>query len=179
MDRGRKVAAPFLIFDRIGPMNMLTNRIRNNHGLTLVEIMIAIVVILVAIIGAMGFRYYSALDARKADVKITAGRVGSMLLEGWIGTGGQSTYDPVAAYGTDMNISVSGTGPAVPAGFTKLDSYQIVINRANYYATLSYRDSTPTQAEELNIVISWLHWNQAGTVSSSDQSVKFTGYINN
>lgn len=160
-------------------MKMFSDSFRNNRGVTIVEIMVAIVVILVAIIGAMGFRYYSALDARKADVKITAGRIGSLLLEGWVGTGGQLTYDPVAEYGTDMNISVSATGPAVPTGFTKLDSFQIVADRANYYATLSYRDSTPTQAGELNIFVAWLHWYQAGTVSSSDQSVKFTGYVNN
>ncbi len=177
MDRGRK--APFFIFDRVGPMKIFIDRFRNNHGVTIVEIMVAIVIILVAVIGATGFRYYSALDARKADVKITAGRVGSLLLEGWIGTGGQLTYDPVAEYGTDMNISVSATGPAVPTGFTLLDRYQVVANRANYYATLSYKDSTPTQAGELNIFVAWLHWYQAGTVSSSDQSVKLTGYINN
>lgn len=177
MDRGRK--APFFVFDRVGLMKMFVDRFRNNHGVTIVEIMVAIVIILVAVIGASGFRYYSALDARKADVKITAGRVGSLLLEGWIGTGGQLTYDPVAEYGTDMNISVSATGPAVPTGFTLLDRYQVVANRANYYATLSYRDSTPTQAGELNIFVAWLHGYQAGTVSSSDQSVKLTGYVNN
>ncbi len=177
MNRGRK--APFFVYDRVGLMKMFVDRFRNNHGVTIVEIMVAIVIILVAVIGASGFRYYSALDARKADVKITAGRVGSLLLEGWIGTGGQLTYDPVAEYGTDMNISVSATGPAVPTGFTLLDTYQIVANRANYYATLSYRDSTPTQAGELNIFVAWLHSGQAGTVSSSDQSVKLTGYVNN
>jgi Tfp pilus assembly protein PilV len=177
MDRGRK--APFLIFDRVGPMKMFVDRFRNNHGVTIVEIMVAIVIILVAVIGATGFRYHSALDARKADVKITAGRIGSLLLEGWVGTGGQLTYDPVAEYGTDMNISTCATGPAVPTGFTKLDNYQVVANRANYYATLSYKDSTPTQAGELNIFVAWLHSGQAGTVSSSDQSVKLTGYVNN
>ena len=160
-------------------MKIFIDRFRNNHGVTIVEIMVAIVVILVAVIGASGFRYYSALDARKADVKITAGRVGSLLLEGWIGTGGQITYDPVVEYGTDMNISVSATGPAVPTGFTLLNSYQIVAGRANYYATLSYRDSTPTQAGELNIFVAWLHGYQAGTVSSSDPSVKLTSYVNN
>lgn len=160
-------------------MKIFVDRFRNNHGVTIVEIMVAIVIILVAVIGATGFRYHSALDARKADVKITAGRIGSLLLEGWVGTGGQLTYDPVAEYGTDMNISVSAAGPAVPTGFTKLDSFRIVANRANYYATLSYRGSTPTQAGQLNIFVAWLHGYQAGTVSSSDQSVKLTGYVNN
>ena len=160
-------------------MKIFVKRFINNRGVTIIEIMVAITIVLVAVIGAAGFRYYSALDARKADVKITAGRIGSLLLEGWVGIGGQPTYDPVAEYGTEMNISVNAAGPAVPTGFTLLNSYQIVINRANYYATLSYRDSTPTQAGELNIFVAWLHGYQAGTVSSSDPSVKFTGYVNN
>lgn len=61
-------------------------------GLTLVEVMVAIVVIMIAVIGAMGYQYHSALDARKADVQITAARLGSMLLYDWKGSGGYSGY---------------------------------------------------------------------------------------
>ena len=158
---------------------MLTQSYKKNSGLTLIEIMVAIVIILIAVIGAMRFRYYSALDVRKADVQITAGRLGSLLLDGWIGVGGIPIYDPVAEYATDINIALSATGPAVPTDFTKLNSYHIVTNRANYYATLSYKDSTPTQAGELNVDIAWLNRYQVGPVSASDRSVKFTGFVNN
>jgi type II secretory pathway pseudopilin PulG len=61
-------------------------------GLTLVEVMVAIVVVVIAVIGATGYQYHSVLDARKADVQITAARLSSMLLYDWKGSGGGSGY---------------------------------------------------------------------------------------
>ncbi len=43
-------------------------------------------------LGVSGFRYYTAMDARKADVQITAARLASLLLSGWKGVGGYSGY---------------------------------------------------------------------------------------
>ncbi len=61
-------------------------------GLTLVEVMVAIVIVVIAVIGATGYQYHSVLDARKADVQITAARLSSMLLYDWKGSGGGSGY---------------------------------------------------------------------------------------
>ncbi len=61
-------------------------------AVTLIEVMVAIVILSVTVLGTSGFRYYAAMDARKADVQITAARLASHLLNGWKGVGGYSAY---------------------------------------------------------------------------------------
>lgn len=67
---------------------------KNRWGLTLIEIMVAIVVIIVGVLGAVMYRYSSALHARRADVHAGAGRVALLILEGWKGAAGNPAYDP-------------------------------------------------------------------------------------
>jgi len=59
---------------------------------TLVEVMAAIIILTVAVLGAAAYRYFATLDVRKADVQITAARLASMLLDSWRGSGGHSGY---------------------------------------------------------------------------------------
>jgi len=155
---------------------MTVRHCRNTRGVTLVEVMAAVVFMSIAVLGAMGFRYYSASNARRADVKITASRLSLLLLESWKGAGAASSYDPVAEFGSELTISTSDTGPAVPTGFSALGSYHIVANRANYYATLSYKAATSTEPKTLNVCVAWLGNYQTGTVSGTDQSIKLTTY---
>ena len=61
-------------------------------GITLMEVMVTIVIITVVATGGMSYRYHSAANARKADVQITAARVGGLMLESWKGQGGFSGY---------------------------------------------------------------------------------------
>ena len=166
---------------------------RKNHGLTLIEIMVTIVIIAIGVIGAMAFRYYCALDARKADIHITAGRVGLLLLEGWKGTGGYVTGDPDAvafnpvghfgpSFGPSMDISDSN-----PAGWPPglidltgiLGSYRIFANRVNYYVTLSYQDVEAPADEPriLNVSVAWSRDNSPGGLDSSYKTVNLTTYV--
>ena len=89
------------------------------YGLTLIEVMIAIVIIIVAVLGSVLYRYHSALGARKADVNMTAARIGLLLLETWEGSGGGLDYNPVTIFNSQLTIS-NDSGPDFPSGFTKL-----------------------------------------------------------
>ena len=62
---------------------MAAKRNTRVKGLTLIEIMVAVLIIAVAVISAASFRYYCVLDAKKADVQVTAGRLAWALLESW------------------------------------------------------------------------------------------------
>jgi len=84
---------------------------KTRSGLTLIELMLAITVIVVGVLGAMMFRYGSALEARKADIQVGAGRVALLILEGWKGAIGSTTYNPKTDISLSGNISISGTGP--------------------------------------------------------------------
>jgi hypothetical protein len=142
----------------------------------LIEITVALVVILVAIIGAMAYRYYSILDARKARVHITGARVGSTLLENWKGTGGRSEpgdeFDPrYVGFGTNMVLAgSSAAGPICPSGFQQFGKYAVVVDGATYYAGLFYQDDLANDLRVLNVVVGWPHKYPSGGYTSTDQT---------
>lgn len=167
---------------------MFTKSKSRFRGVTLIEIIVAMTVIMVAILGAMGYRYYSVLHARKAKVQITAARVGSMLLENWKGTGGHSKPDDVfdpQVVGSESKLILVNSGAAgalVPVGFSPFGVYAVVADGANYYAALSYRDDNISELRELNVAVAWPDRYPTGPFSSSDlqaalQSVRLTSKV--
>ena len=148
---------------------------RCRRGFSLVDIMISIVVLLVALIGTSNFRYYTALDSQKAAAKITAARIGLMLCESWRGLGGTETYDPATYFGSALTITPSA-GPNKPEDFTLLGSYTVMLNGANYYITLSWKDVS-TGLRALNIVVAWAQRPQGqSSINDADKSFKLTTY---
>jgi hypothetical protein len=154
-------------------------------GLTLIEVMVAAAVIIVAIIGAMTFRYFCALDARKSSVQTTAGRLGQLLLEGWSGLGGRAVTDPYnifnpASFSTAASelLVVADVGPSVPDGFNSFGSFRVTADGAYYYATLSYQDDAANGLRILNVSVAWPEKYPVGAFSSDDRAVNFTTKIN-
>jgi len=154
---------------------------RHPRGMTLIEILIATVVVLVVVTGIMAYRYYSALDAKKAEVRAMAARVSLLLLEGWKGTGGAIDYDPEFAFASEFPISVSVFGPEIPADysgtvFNLLGTYEIILENVYYYTTMAYLDETLTEPQTLNICTAWRHDYQQGSISDTDKSIRLTTY---
>jgi len=159
-------------------------RTNNKTGFTLIEVMVAMVVIIIGVMGAMGFRYYCVLDAKKADVQITAARIATLLLEDWKGMGG-SAYVPNTSLpsSSGLTVAASATGPAAafPSSILNNTSYHIVCNVdassiIHYYVTLS---SAATLPRTLNVSISWRSNYNAGTLSTTDRTnrvISFTTY---
>jgi hypothetical protein len=150
-------------------------RRQRRSGFSIVGIMIAITILVAALIGTSNFRYYSALDAKKAAAKITASRIGLMLCENWRGLGGTETYDPAAYLSSDVTITAS-SGPAPPSDFTLLGSYTVTANDANFYITLSWKDVS-TGLRALNIIVAWAQRQQGqSTLKDVDKTFTFTTY---
>ena len=147
---------------------------RKPAGLTLVEIMISLVVILVIVVGAMKFRYSAVLDAREADARITASRLGAMLLNAWVARVGSTSYDIVAEFNPGIPIELSTSGPDVPTGFTELNKYHITCDNVHYYATLSHQPTSSGQAGKVTITLNWFNDYGLWDESAVKQSVKMT-----
>jgi len=157
---------------------MGAKRLKSRTGITLIEVMAAIVIITIAVLGASGYRYYSALDARKAFVQSTAARVALLLSENWRGRGYDriDSYDPPAYLSSDMKIAVSSVGPDYPSGFTSLGRYEIVVNDARYWAALSYRDDA-TDLRTLNTVVAWAQRPTSSDGITLDKTFKLTTFV--
>ena len=154
-------------------------------GLTLIEVMVAVTVIIVAIIGSLTFRYFCALDARKSSVQTTAGRLGQLLLEGWSGLGGRAISDSYNIFNpaslsnaASELVIISDVGPSVPSGFNSFGSYRVTADGAYYYATLSYQDDAANGLRVLNVSVAWPEKYPVGAFSGDDRSVNFTTKVN-
>ena len=120
------------------------------RGISIIEIMIFIAVLTIAVIGTSGYRYFAAMDIRRSDNEITAGRIAMHLCESWKGIGGgDSAYNPI----NDSNSSGIGTitaasstlAPEKPLTFTLLKDggyYKVVSDDRTYYVTMSYHTLT-------------------------------------
>ncbi len=176
---------------------------RRALGLSLIEVMVATLVLGLAVVGTGAFRYHSSLEARRARVRLTGGRLGMLLLEGWKGVGGYSGYswyaleDPLDYDPTDPNdynpqdsdtvclapglaAQSEQVGTPLPAGFTELDStaspnYRIVVDGVNYYATMGYKDED-SEPRELYVCVAWMQDYGQWESGGDYQSVAFTTY---
>ena len=140
------------------------------NGFSLLDVIIASVVLLIAILGTAAYRYHSTLDERKAAMQISAARAAQLLYESWRGVQGAATYNPTAYTWADMTIS-AGSGPDVPDGFTSLGSYAISTNDFNYTASLSWQDVS-SGLRAVNVTIAWP---TCGT-GTPDNSFTLTSY---
>lgn len=149
-----------------------------HNGTSLVEAMVAITVLSIAVFGGSAYRYYSTLDARRADRQMAAARVALMLCESWKGLQGNQTYDPTAHLGSDLTIS-TGSGPEAPEGFTALGSYEVVSNDVTSYVTLSWKD-VADGFRALNVVVDWAQRDLGeASLDDADKTFKLTTYTLN
>jgi len=133
---------------------MTAKRLKSKAGFTFVEILLATVVLLIAILGASAFRYNAALSARQADAQMTAARTALLLCESWRGVGGSTTYDPVASLGSELVIEHADQGPTKPDDFGSLGRYRITTDGVEYYAALAWRNVSPG-LRALHIAVAW------------------------
>jgi len=99
---------------------------RSAHGMTLVEVMMAASILVVAALGALHCQYYVAGHGRLAAATMAAANTAQLLLEDWKSTGGSLEYDP-----SNLELGFSNA-LAIPAGFTAPEGLGAALNDAAY-----------------------------------------------
>jgi len=148
---------------------------------TLVEVMAAILILSVAMLGASGYRYFAALDERRATIQATAARIGLLLCESWRGVKGDETFDPTAYFASDLTINKIVDPSSLESqykdpGFTLLGACTVTTNGINYDVLLSWKDLS-TELRALNVVVTWYSWRSQNPLP--DKSFKLTTYTLN
>lgn len=150
--------------------------IRRHHvkGLTLIEVMISLIVILIVVIGAVGYMYATAKHAKEADVRASAARLGLLLMETWKANGAiPSAFDP-ANLSENINqapLSDFGSPGALnlntAAGFNLLQNrcYRIQADNVKYFVEMTYNDSIPSM---LCVYIAWNKGDYGSTTLDSN-----------
>jgi hypothetical protein len=156
---------------------MKNDNLKRFRGVSLIEAMLAITVLVIAVLGASGYRYYSSLDARRADMRATASRIGMLLCESWSGVKGDEDFDPTVYSETELAMTeISVPDSLKPEGFESLGAYEIQTGNVNYYAVLSY-DDVSDGLRAMNIVVTWAQRQQSeSSVADADKQFSLTTY---
>ena len=104
---------------------MDVRRARFATAMTLVEVMLAMVILAIATVGALSFEYHTAGHTKIARAQISGTRTARLLLEDWMSTGGSSDYDPTA-----LGLGFSGGSGA----------YAVTVDEVPMLVTLAWRD---------------------------------------
>jgi hypothetical protein len=157
-----------------------TKRSKPAGGFTFNEVMAAILVLTIAVLGTSAYRYHASVDVRKADQKTTGARTASLLCETWRGSADPNAFDPVSHFGIELTIaSVSlNEAPPAPIGCTTQGAYKIIVDEVDYRAVLFYRDISPG-LRALSVIIVW-EWNPQGQSLTNlvlSKSFRLTTYI--
>ncbi len=99
--------------------------------MTLIEIMVAILVLLISVLGTSGIRCHTELNAARTKPRLP--RPGSLLCESWWGSKGNSAYDPVGGMSPNVNIATNPDGSAVESGYSALGNFKVVVDDQNFY----------------------------------------------
>jgi hypothetical protein len=160
---------------------MKKKRVKPAGGFTFTEVMAAILVMTVAVLGTSAYRYHGTLDVRKAELKTTSARAGSLLCETWRGASDPNAFDPVSHFTGNFPIETMASygAPTTPSGHTTLGTYKLMVEGDDYRATLFWKDVTPG-LRALSVVIAW-DWGLNGQSMGHPRSKTFrlTTYIAN
>ena len=146
-------------------------------GVTLIEVMIAITITAIAVLGASAYQYHCAWDVNESQVHTAAARVGHLLSESWRGLNGNESYDPVVHLGAGLVIVPITQTIEIQAvqdeGLNLLGGYIITVDGVNYYAILSWKD-VETGLRALNVMIGWPQQEKrTSNIVSDFSSLKF------
>ena len=165
-------------------------RKNRNRGFTLIEVMASMLIIMIIGIGAISYMYGCMWNAKRADVRITATRIGLLLLETWKITGHHIYDGDGNIIGWEWNvtdfdpINEPDFNTALPNGFgsatfslggvgTKLGDYVIQIDGVNYFTTLLYNSNQP---QMLNARVAWNKTYSSATLGSDYMYVDVASY---
>ena len=133
-------------------MIMTVKRPKFASAFTLIEIMVAMVVLVVAALGTSGYQYYATKQARIAQAQITATRTAQLLLEDWKSTGGSEDYDP-ATLGLGFSSALS-LPEGHPVGLALGNAaYTITVNDAPMVIVLTWDDVDGAAFRQLAVTV--------------------------
>lgn len=160
-----------------------------NKGVTLVEVLTALVIALVIAIGAMSYQYACAQHARKTDVRVTASRIGLLFLESWASSGGiddVGIYDPVLRLdlGTYplhnyQDLGTAGLPGAPPTNGVPFRLYRVFTNGTYFWIELAYLQENPQgqvyPLRELGVRVAWsLDYQSVALTYDPERLVRFS-----
>ena len=152
---------------------MAVKRCSFAYGVTLIEVMLAIVIVSMIVLGASGYRYYALLDVRKAEMRNNAATIALLFCENWRGRGfnAAATFEPQYddSLGSELDFEDVDTDSK---------TYTININGVRYYAAMSWLE-LGEELRALNVAVRWAQRQRLedGGPPAPDKSFYLTTFV--
>ena len=129
-------------------MRMGDKRTKFVRGMTLLEVLVATIVISVSAAGILSYEYHAAGQAKIASVYADAVRIGNFLLDDWKANGGSTQYaNNVATLHRNSDMKFVSAGAGV---------YRFTVNGIPMQVNLSRLDGTGYQRlVPLRVAVRW------------------------
>lgn len=142
---------------------------RQRSGFSLVEVVATIGVLAVLALGTISYQFHAVKRIRMAKAKMSATRLGLLILENWKIQGGSEHYDP-----TTLNLGA--------AELSNSDLYLFVVDEIPFYLDLSSHNVQSNEdmgvtLRELSVSVQWQSDYQQNIPESSDPSSTFYTYV--
>jgi prepilin-type N-terminal cleavage/methylation domain-containing protein len=143
---------------------------RYRSAFTLVEVLVAMMVLAFAALGAMAYEYYAATHERAALAKLTATRTAQLLIDDWKSAGGSTSYTP-----GNLNL-----------GFTDADdgtgNYTVNVDKLPMYIELSssdieYDSEAEVTLRKITVTVNYLDNRRTPSGQNSEKDMVLSTYV--
>jgi type II secretory pathway pseudopilin PulG len=139
-------------------------------GMTLVEVMIGVAVVIVAALGTLCYEYLCIDHVRVARAELIATRIGQLLIEDWKSDGGSLDYNP-----EDLHMGFSLPDDLPTNCVTVVDGLPLHISMT--HSEVDTDQFTGTKLSEISVVVSWKRYFGNGAPADDDPQVALTTYV--
>jgi prepilin-type N-terminal cleavage/methylation domain-containing protein len=142
-----------------------------NRGLTLLEIVLAILILSIVSVGCLGYQYFATRMAVRANAEMTVTRTARLILDNWKKAGGNETFAPTSL---DVGFEKKGTGSQA--------QYQITTNQIPMTVELDWNDVdqdtiAAVTLRQIQVTVRWRSDYQDSELRSTDPSYVMTTYV--
>ncbi len=150
-----------------GPRKII---IQERAAFSLVEVVVTIGVLAVVALGALSYQFHAVKQVKRAGVKMSATRLGMLVLENWKIQGGAEHYDPTV---------LDPTATELPS---HADIYVFEVDGVSFYLDLSAEnvqssEETGVTLRELTVSVQWNPDYQEGLPDSDDPVSTFNTFV--
>ena len=140
-------------------------------GLSLIEVMLAIVITSVIALGTLGYQYLSIKHSRASDAQFLATRIGQLLLEDWKSVGGDDDYDPES-----LQLGFDSPEP------DEFGDYTIDLGNIQFFIQMQFNDVEHDDAaditlRQISVTVRWRRDYTRGALTSADPVLNLTTYV--
>jgi prepilin-type N-terminal cleavage/methylation domain-containing protein len=151
---------------------MQSKAAHSNKGVTLIEALIAAVIVSILALGGLVYQYLGATHFRVAHAELTATRVGQLLIEDWKGSGAPDidNYD-ATTLGVGFEKPIDGDN----------SYYAITVDGLKMHLWLTYEDIdvddfAGVTLRQISVKIQWRKDFRSADVETDDPSIVLTTY---